>query len=297
MPPPPPSQLSNPRRLFVLAPDTSSHALVPPFLQRLTGFPVQPDISGPNGTSTLAGYTTHPPLHISTKYYQADIPIWVDELPFAVESGASSEVRDTSPRDDGSQRQEDQNQDEDESDHQSSTLADWKASFLSPEAEEVRAVIGAIICCIPRPSSSTSASGENQEHQIPPAVYSALNAIADVKTRIEEERGEIGDVPVLLVVCGRLPRPQRPTTSTVAVAGDDDELSPETQGPVSEALFSVERWDEELSERGLYQFEVLEWDPHAKRVEEEKVKGARNEYGGIVFHPLFLLRVLWMSIH
>lgn len=266
----PQSQVANPRRLFLLVPNTSAHALVPPFLLRLTGSSVQPNLSEPNDTSSLAGYTTHPPLHISTKYYQADVPIWVDELPFPAEAQSPVKAEDISAKED---QTETEGQKQDQSEQQPSSLADWKASFLSPDAKEVRAVIGAIICCIPRPSSSP----DTEQQRIPLVIYDALSAIADLKTCIEEERGEIGDVPALLALCGHVQQPRHPTATAI---DEDDDLS-QAQRPVSGEL-SLESWDEELSERGLYQFEVLEWDPQAKREEEEKLKGIRNEYGGII---------------
>src|SRR4051812_11683760 len=94
--------ISNPRRLLILSPTSQSISIIPPLLTSLTGTPIQnppqqntkstpPDDASPNPetspptttttTTTFAGYTTHAPLSLSTKYYTAEIPLWVDEIP------------------------------------------------------------------------------------------------------------------------------------------------------------------------------------------------------------------------
>lgn len=96
--------IANPRRLLVLTPTSQSLSIIPPLLHSLTGVPVtnppqhdsttetssqtppQPseNASTPTITTTatsFAGYTTHSPLRLDTKYYSAEIPLWVDEIP------------------------------------------------------------------------------------------------------------------------------------------------------------------------------------------------------------------------
>ncbi|KAL4891055.1 alpha and gamma adaptin binding protein p34-domain-containing protein [Aspergillus ambiguus] len=156
------------RRLLLLAP--SSHASsIPPFLLALTGHPVDPAATSPSAaesteSSPLAGYTSHPPLQLQTKYYSAQVPIWVDEIP----------LPDASP-----------------------SPAQWQSEFSGPDAQVVRDAIGALIICLRNfdpPSDSTA-----DIH----ALADSLRAVAVVRDRIEDERGGLDDdVPVVLVLVG-----------------------------------------------------------------------------------------------
>ncbi|KAK4040012.1 alpha and gamma adaptin binding protein p34-domain-containing protein [Parachaetomium inaequale] len=84
---------------------------------------------------TLAG-TTHP-LTLSTPYYTATVPIWLDLV-----AGLSSP-------------------------------AEWAASFLSPEAREVLEVIGGVVVVFGLPSNSTSSSSSYSSSSSPPSAAAA----------------------------------------------------------------------------------------------------------------------------
>lgn len=69
---------SSPLRLLILSPITSANAPSPvgPLLEALTG-----SAPGPEQISAgFEGYTTHAPLVLTTKYYNASIGIWCDEI-------------------------------------------------------------------------------------------------------------------------------------------------------------------------------------------------------------------------
>ncbi|KAG0161685.1 hypothetical protein PDIDSM_1852, partial [Penicillium digitatum] len=90
-----------PAPLLILTP-TSNLSQQSPTLHSLTGVPVvdppqqpvpsplatpsQPALSStlPPPTSTFAGYTTHSPLRLKTKYYTTEVPVWVDEIPLEI---------------------------------------------------------------------------------------------------------------------------------------------------------------------------------------------------------------------
>ena len=149
-----PSQL----RLLILSPaavssdQTTSPPLFPPLLEALTSEKPSTDIK------TFSGYTSHPPLHLKTKYYEADVSIWCDEL-----SSPASSL--------GSERSSDAlNKNED-------TLEQWEEQMLSGPASEVRAVIGGIILLLP--ASSKSRESEDVIMQYVQAVNSLREAIED----------------------------------------------------------------------------------------------------------------------
>ncbi|KKZ61694.1 hypothetical protein EMCG_03803 [[Emmonsia] crescens] len=292
-------RISNPRRLLILTPAPQSHTIVPPFLRSLTGVavtnapqatnaaqsrgkadPVTPDIDAV--ASTFAGYTTHSPLRIETTYYTADIPIWVDELPFPYNTTSASSL---------SQSQSDESTfRETESQlplpHHHSSAA-WRSEFLSDEAREVRDVIGAVVVCIERPVVTPSTPvpvtsdgpdiSRDREHRnrSVQGLKELLSAVAEVRNRIEEERGGMGEVPGLVILVGKdeggekaegyakgkgsgIERPKN--------GGDDGELEQVVE-------FGARWWEEELSEMGHFELEVVAWDPKAE--EEDK----RNIFG------------------
>ncbi|KAN0070319.1 hypothetical protein V8E54_011900 [Elaphomyces granulatus] len=92
-----PRHVSNPRRLLILSPTSHAQATVPALLHSLTGLPVSaPPQTTPTGnklpaareevqvgaeaeitTVSFAGYTTHAPFRVETKYYTVDVPIWL----------------------------------------------------------------------------------------------------------------------------------------------------------------------------------------------------------------------------
>ena len=149
-----PSQL----RLLILSPaavssdHTTSPPLFPPLLDALTSEKPSTDIK------TFSGYTSHPALHLKTKYYEADVSIWCDEL----SPPASSKAFDRSSE--GLNKKGD-------------TLEQWKEQMLSKPASEVRAVIGGIILLLP--ASSKSRESEDVIMQYVQAVNSLREAIED----------------------------------------------------------------------------------------------------------------------
>ncbi|KAH1487709.1 hypothetical protein KXV74_004071, partial [Aspergillus fumigatus] len=98
-----------------------------------------------------------------------------------------------------------------------------------------------------------------------------LAAVGRVKGVIEEERAEVGDVPVLLVLVGG---PRGHNGARVrGEEGDLEELDGESVEP-----FSVGWWEDQLFEMGMVGVEVLEWDPTGEEGEERNVYG---EYQGM----------------
>jgi hypothetical protein len=96
-----------------------------------------------------------------------------------------------------------------------------------------------------------------------------LSAVGQVKGVIEEERGEVGDVPVLLVLVGGA-RGHKDGRSP----GEEDDL--EQLDSASDEPFSVGWWEDQLFEMGMVGVEVLEWDPKGVEGEERNVYGGRS---------------------
>ncbi|KAN0075794.1 Alpha and gamma adaptin binding protein p34 domain containing protein [Elaphomyces granulatus] len=264
-----PKHVSNPRRLLILSPTSHAQATVPALLHSLTGFPVgappqttpadnelpaageevqaEAEITTTTTTTvSFAGYTTHAPFRIETKYYTADVPIWVDEISLPIQSstgGSSSPSPISAPP--------------------SATAAQWKTEFLSSEAQVVREAIGAVVVCVQNPAvsgapiSSEEAAGSSSSRVLSDraevrALKDFLKMISEVKTQIEDERGGIGEVPGLLVLMETKGNQQR---------GEDD-------------VFSASWWEDELYAMGVIGYEVVSWDPTADTEE-----GKRNQFG------------------
>jgi hypothetical protein len=275
-----PKHLSNPRRLLILSPTSHAQATVPALLHSLTGIPVNaPPQTTPTGnklpaageevkvetepeitTVSFAGYTTHAPFRIETKYYTADVPIWVDEIALPIGESQSSTGSSSSPP----------------SAPPSTTAAQWKTEFLSSEAQVVREAIGAVIVCIqnlavpsaPVPSEDAVGSSSSQflsDRVEVRALKDFLKMIGEVKSQIEEERGGIGEVPGLLVLMETKGKPQH---------GEGD-------------VFSAPWWEDELYAMGVIGYEVVSWDPTADTGEEK-----RNQFGGSLYSPFITLSIL-----
>ncbi|KAI5304770.1 hypothetical protein KEM56_005958 [Ascosphaera pollenicola] len=322
MAPSTPRHISNPRRLLILAPDTDAHATIPPLLQRLTGSTVEITATTPATTTTtttttasetardgqdtdsslshtdsLAGYVSHPPLCIRTKYYSADIPIWVDEVPLS-STMLSSEPSTPTTGDPLGKRMVKRRLSSSslsDSDRESSSLSEWKNMFLGSDAQEVRDAVGAIVICVSRPkdgicSPSVPAElipedAQDRQRILEKAYKDAVKAIVEVKTRIEEERELTGgEVPGVLIV---LERDEQTTKATVNKAGtassgianddDDDHIAARS------AVFSADWWDEELSQMGIFELEVAGWDGNvSSATSKDKEKGNRNQFGELM---------------
>ncbi|GFF23483.1 hypothetical protein IFM58399_00308 [Aspergillus lentulus] len=266
-------QIRNPRRLLILCPSSHSTSTIPSLLYSLTETPVA------DPPASFAGYTTHPPLRLTNKYYTADIPIWVDEIPLpaAVDERAHTQTQKQTQTQTGDEGKT--------SPSPSPSPAQWAVEFSGEDARVVRDAIGALVLCI-KNLEDTSASlpagtgtgtdtgtgaGSPGSGDDVKRLKEFLSAVGRVKNVIEEERGEVGDVPVLLVLVGGA-RGHK----DARVRGEDADLE-ELDG-ASDEPFSVGWWEDQLFEMGMVGVEVLEWDPKGEEGEERNVYG---EYQGM----------------
>ncbi|KAI5293186.1 hypothetical protein KEM52_005760 [Ascosphaera acerosa] len=286
--------ISAPRRLLILAPDVDARAVIPSLLLRLTGTPVAPseceggviDNHQPSDCGTsFAGYVSHPPLRLRTKYYSADVPIWVDELPLEralKQSPASAPGRDAAR----SRRADDTDA------NASATLEEWKGQFLSDEAREVRDVIGAVVLCAPQsvgcgapspavPTNAIPGDAVREQQRYERVYKSAIEAVAEVRTRIEEERSESdAEVPGILIVMqgGRAKTAVSSARSgglTEPSTAGSEGMDGDSHASTAATPFSFEWWDEELAQLGLFDLEVIGWNPETQTSGPPRM----NEYG------------------
>ena len=271
------SVIQNPRRLFIISANSHSLSTVPDLLYSLTGTPVGdlPQDTTDNNTndnstsspttssqSTFAGYTSHPPLPIRTKYYNADVPIWVDEIPLpTVTTTTTTAIASTSSP----------------SSPDTPSTEQWRSEFLSSEAQIVRDAIGAVVVCLRNPEITSTTTIEDPDHATRrdvKAIKEFLRAVGDVRSRAEEERGGDAEIPGLLVFVnkdgtkanrdGNGSLHDNEEENGIELAEDEDGGKP----------FSAGWWEDQLFDDGLMGFEVICWDPTVK--EEEK----RNQFGG-----------------
>lgn len=285
-----PKTINNPLRLLILTPSNQSNQTIPVLLQSLTGIPVTPPLSSSSTnketetqSSSFAGYTTHAPFQISNKYYSADVPIWVDEIP----PSSSSSVGATAA---GEQIEE--------------STPQWRTSFLSDEAREVRDAIGAIVLCVRNPALSISRAVPREALGLVPAgssntlqtaieednkdaaeradvrqIKDLVGIVSELKTKIEEERNggddeEDGDmagqaeVPGLLVLIDE----SHSSSSTLKKKDDEDE------GLEAEEPFTSPWWEEILYEQGIFGMEVIQWTPSPSTTNTDAAE-TRNIYG------------------
>ncbi|KAJ9211476.1 hypothetical protein DTO166G4_6897 [Paecilomyces variotii] len=294
--------ISNPRRLLILSPASHAQSTIPSLLHSLTGVPVstppqtttsattessndlgegkEKEKNNHNNeeegqatvtatttttttTTTFAGYTTHAPFRIQTKYYTAEVPIWVDEVPLLL-------TTDSSPSNASS---------ENTSPYPTSTR--WKDEFLGADARVVRDAIGAVVLCVRNPEALSSAipeeavpadelDGVDEEVR---ALKDLIKVVGEVKGQIEEERGGMGEVPTLLVLASSSfsGKEKEKGKERMRTGGD------EVDEPKEEEKFGVGWWEDELYDMGVMEFEVVEWDP--KKKEEENGPARRNPYG------------------
>ncbi|CAI7618038.1 unnamed protein product [Penicillium glandicola] len=258
--------ITNPRRLLILTPTSQSLSIIPPLLHSLTGVPVidppqQPapsltSSSTPPPTTTFAGYTTHSPLRLETKYYTTEVPVWVDEIPLAIHPTDAQTTPTPAP-----------------------TAEQWKTDFLSAEAEIVREAVGALVVCTHTPNDATPLPGSNAnadpaERPDVRALLDLMRGIGAVKERIDEERGGLGDVPGVFVLIGGRKgaagqQGSKDPDAELGLGVDDEDL-----GGGETVPFSVGWWEDQFFDMGLLGWEVVEWDP--KEVPEVET---RNQYG------------------
>ncbi|KAL2821876.1 hypothetical protein BJX63DRAFT_172666 [Aspergillus granulosus] len=270
-------EIRNPRRLLILSPSPKTpsltDSLIPSLLQTLTGHVAAP----PAQAQSFAGYTTHPPLRIENRYYTAEVPIWVDEIPTSTSAiepdSTETKTSEELSTPEGVKEGED-------------PPSQWAREFSSEEAQVVRDAIGAVMICIRNPtpppvapSLDSQASAPNAEtvddRDDVRALKSFVNAIGTVRALIEEERGEIGAVPGLLVLGVKRGQPKKKAEPRKEQDLDlDGDLGAELEDGLDDP-FSVGWWEDQLVEMGLMGFEVIEWDSNRPEKEEE-----RNKYGG-----------------
>lgn len=235
-PPPNPSKkqpqtINNPRRLLILSPPSHSLSIIPPLLHTLTGTPITDPPQQQTSTSaapqpSFAGYTTHSPLRIETKYYTAEIPIWVDEVPIQPDEDSKEETGDSKP-----------------------SSSQWRTEFLSPEAEIVREALGALVVAVRNPVSSGTKDGEDRDVK---ALRALMRDIGAVKECVDEERGGVGDVPGVFVLVGA-------GRGGAVIKENEEEGGLGDLG--EEKPLSVGWWEDQLFDMGLVGWEVVEWDP------------------------------------
>jgi len=209
-------------------------------------------------TPSFAGYTTHSPLQLSTKYYKAEVPIWVDEVPL------------------------------DPSGNSDSGSATWKADFLSEEADIVREAVGALVVAVKAPATHSAREGETDIAQSEDvlALSALMRDIGAVKGCIDEERGGM-DVPgVFLLVKSGSGSGSGSASATVAASRSSGEEGEELGDDVDVPL-SVGWWEDRLFDLGLFGWEVVEWDP----LGDEEAK-AKNKFGGRLSLDLCLCFIL-----
>ncbi|RMJ20779.1 hypothetical protein PHISP_08352, partial [Aspergillus sp. HF37] len=223
----------------------------------------------PAPATSLAGYTTHPPLRIANRYYQAEIPIWVDEIGPERTQEESTEPGSGSASGSAS--------------GSGSSSSKWKDDFLSQDADVVRDAIGGVVICVHNPGFSSSltsfpATAERETEMgtgsDDPAhrsdVLALKNLIRDVglvKAQIEDEREAIGDVAGLVVLVGR--NANAPTAATRNDISDDLDPVPD---PADDLPFSPTWWEDQLADLGVLGFEVVAWDPRREAA-------GRNQFG------------------
>lgn len=299
-----PKLITNPLRLLILTPSDQSNQTIPALLQSLTGVPVTlPASSTDNATETqtFAGYTTHAPLQISNRYYAADVPIWVDEIPTTTSSSPSLDLP-SAVADAGNKEEE-----------EIETTPQWKTTFLSSEAREVRDAIGAIVLCVRNPSLSISRAVPKEALEIATSAGSSsstlqtvieqdgvdavdrrdvrfikelVSIVSELKAKIEEERnggeddGGEGDVvggaevPGILVLVNEHSSSSSIPKKGVSVS-DTEEDSLEAEEP-----FSLPWWEELLYEQGIFGMEVIQWSQSASSATTDMdVPETRNVYG------------------
>ncbi|KIV87834.1 hypothetical protein PV11_03354 [Exophiala sideris] len=226
-------------RLLILAPATLATS-IPPFaslLEAITG-------SKPsNEVTSFAGYTSHPPLELRTKYYSADVSIWCDELPIETTGTSQREARESDTQ--AIEQSKVDSAADDGKDRSSSTPEEWKSQMLSPAAAEVRAVIGGIVLILPI-TASTSPS-------IPDAYISLVEAVHSFREAVEDD--SYG----------------RDIASVVAVQSTSTSVKPE------KLTKAVEHLEETcLSDRGVLGWDFVAWDGDITQAETDN---ERNEYG------------------
>ena len=242
-------------RLLVLAPptDLASKPPFPALLEALSGSPPSSDVS------SFAGYTSHPPLQLQTKYYQSAVNIWCDELPLpgpissdtvplgnqfseSFEDSATTAIDDDDDDDDATLKAAT------DIEAEIATLEEWKQQMLSSAAAEVRRVIGGLVMVLP---VSTVSSPDIPAHFI--AMIEAVHALREA---IEDDSyGR--DIASVLVLQGNSPTVKQDKLDVL-----------------------MEKLEEVcLSDKGILGWDFVAWDGQVVDPVEVNGEVERNEYG------------------
>ncbi|KAJ5319303.1 Alpha/gamma-adaptin-binding protein p34 [Penicillium brevicompactum] len=234
--------ISNPRRLLILSPPTQSLTIIPPLLDSLTGVPITnpPQLEDPAAAPSFAGYTTHSPLRLETKYYNTEVPVWVDEIPL------------------------------------SDTKEQWKTDFLSEEAQIVREAVGALLVCAHAPETGPPNTDSNDlsGREDVRALRDVMRGIGAVKEKIDEDRGGVGDVSGVFVLVG--PRKVSSSSGSKTTSNESD-LGGDLGDDLGDVVpLSVSWWEDQFYDMGLLGWEVIEWDPKEGGEETRNQYGERE---------------------
>lgn len=255
-------------RLLIISPPPClpySPSPFPSLLHALTGtLPTQDQVS-----SGFAGYTEHPPLQIRTKYYEANVGIWCDEVPLSLSSTGATEpgkpgsisLSDRAgeilapgdpPTDIEAHRRnlpssdtrragvtpEAPLTDKEPQVEAPPSLSTWRATMLSEPAREVREAVGGIVLALPLPISLAPIDSTSSSKQGHAAHYLELiEAVDEIRQMIEDENSG-RDVPAVVLVS---------VTGKGVGEGDLD--------ATTEKLEAVMR-----EERGVLGWEFVGWD-------------------------------------
>ncbi|KIY04029.1 uncharacterized protein Z520_00721 [Fonsecaea multimorphosa CBS 102226] len=240
---PPPTTKPSSFRLLILSPSPPDRTTTPPFrafLEAVTGSKPSDEVT------SFAGYTSHPPLRLRTKYYSADVSIWCDELPFGDAAVETTKKKSAAGKDPSHGPDSEGGKQAPLAESASVTLEEWKEQMLSSEAAEVRAVIGGVILILPL-ASSTNASLLESYVSLVETVHALREAIED------ESYGR--DVASLVVVQSTA------TASTVSHAR------------LNETMEGLEEIC--LSERGILGWDFVAWNDQLEEAAREEGKDGK----------------------
>jgi hypothetical protein len=274
-------------RLLILSPLPRlpySPSPFPPILHALSGTHPTQD----QAASGFAGYTQHPPLSLRTKYYDADVGIWCDEVPLPLTAGNDPAKQQNARASDGATEvsappgQSAQiggqirdldalggagasataGADSADADIDADTplsLSTWRTTMLSEPAREVREAIGGILLALPLPLTFPSHASASPLKPGPSQDYlEIVEAVNELRELIEEENyGR--EVPAMVLVMA---------TGKGVGEGDLD--------ATTEKLEAVM-----LEERGLLGWDFVGWDGEVGEggVTAGGPEGLRNAYG------------------
>lgn len=254
----------------------SAPPLFPQLLETLTGSAPSLD----QVSAGFTGYTQHPPLQLRTKYYNANITIWCDEIPAPTSADSYADHAETSNNSSqtGNQVQDSRASDLEDKpsvlpiqvstehkatahvvDVDSDAAADvdgppsldaWRVQMLSEPAGEVRRAIGGIILALPLERTSMLSTSK---HDVVAGFLDIVEVVNELRDLIEEE-GYGREVAAVILLIG----------------------SSKTGG-ATELNAAVEKLEEVLLEgRGILGWDIIGWDG---LVAEAEPAVGRNMYG------------------